>query len=672
MSKRLPMVENDSWLLAVEDKVNQRYANYERLKNNIIEYHGSLKNYARQYQYLGLHYDARKKGWYFREWLPNAKDVFLIGDFNGWELCRTPLTRLEFGVWEVFLPEKLYKKTLVQNSRYKLYIHSSNGWMQRMPAYTFYAIQSEETKDFSAVYWESKVSSPAKVLSQKPKELFIYEAHIGMSQEKEGVASYKDFANNILPKVKELGYTAIQLMGIAEHPYYGSFGYHVSNFFAPSSRFGTPDDLKELISKAHSLGIAVIMDLVHAHFVENINEGLNALDGDEALYNYPGERGTHPHWKSKIFDYGKPEVRHFLLSNIRYWIDEFGFDGYRFDGVSAMIYFHRGYCDDFGTLENYFGSVVDENAIGYLTLANELIHELNPNAITIAEEVSGMPGVCVPIQDGGMGFDYRMGMGIPDYWIKIIKEQPDENWDLDLMWKVMTARMPNVPTVCYCESHDQAMVGDQTLAFRLMGESMYHSMNKEISDFKVERGMALHKMIRLFTISLGGQAYLNFMGNEFGHPEWIDFPREGNNWSYSFARRQWSLSENPLLKYQYLLQFDKDMIALFQRVGLRDLDAQLMQIDELNKTISYSCKNGKYIFIFNWHTVKSIPSYGLQVPRAGKFRLVLNSDDIIYGGFGRYTSYRAQEFFTQPDFHQNPFLYFYNINRSCLVFEMEE
>ena len=413
------------------------------------------------------------------------------------------------------------------------------------------------TKNYTAQFWAPEPFDwqGDAFDASKNGSLMIYEAHVGMAQEKEGVGTYREFTEKILPIIKKDGYNAVQLMAIAEHPYYGSFGYHVSSFFAPASRCGTPEELKELVRRAHELGLAVIMDLVHAHYVRNLNEGIDELDGTDHLYSLPGKAGYQPYWDSKLFDYGKDEVQHFLLSNVKYWLDEFHFDGYRFDGVTSMIYHHHGYVD-FDCREHFFDEGVNRDALTYLTLANRLVHDFRPAAMTIAEDVSGMPGMCIPIADGGIGFDYRLGMAIPDFWIKELKEVPDEEWNIWEMWDVMTNRLPEVKTVAYAESHDQALVGDKTLAFRLMDKEMYFHMDKASENIVIDRGMALHKMIRLMTISTGGQAYLNFMGNEFGHPEWIDFPREGNGWSYAHARRQWSLSRNGFLRYSWLVDFD--------------------------------------------------------------------------------------------------------------------
>ena len=470
-TRRLPIVERDEWLLPAEQELNNRYERYMDKMNAIVQAAGSLVDYANGYRYFGWQRDETLDGWWLREWLPGAHDVYVFGDFNNWQRTEIRMQRDRHGVWSAFFPEAMYRDRL---------------------------------------------------------SLMIYEAHVGMAQEKEGVGTYREFTEKILPIIKKDGYNAVQLMAIAEHPYYGSFGYHVSSFFAPASRCGTPEELKELVRRAHELGLGVIMDLVHAHYVKNLNEGINELDGTDHHYSLPGKAGYQPYWDSMLFDYGKDEVQHFLLSNVKYWLDEFHFDGYRFDGVTSMIYHHHGYVD-FDCRERFFDAGVNGDALTYLTLANRLVHDFRAGDVTIAEDVSGMPGMCIPIADGGIGFDYRLGMAIPDFWIKQLKEVPDEQWDIREMWSVMTDRLPEVKTVAYAESHDQALVGDKTLAFRLMDKEMYFNMDRASQSVVIDRGMALHKMIRLFTISLAGQAYLNFMGNEFGHPEWIDFPREGND-----------------------------------------------------------------------------------------------------------------------------------------------
>ena len=663
------MVAADEWLQPVEEEIERRHDGYLSRLKTIEQNCGSIVDYANGYKYFGWQWDDMMNGWWFREWLPEAHDVYIFGDFNGWQRTQLRLSKDANGVWSIFLPEAMYGYRLTHGSLYKLHIHGANGWLDRIPAYATRVVQDENTKDYTAQFWIEQPFewTDSAFSAAKCSPLLIYESHVGMAQEREGVGTYAEFEKKILPKVRRAGYNAIQVMAIAEHPYYGSFGYHVSNFFAPSSRFGTPEELKSLINKAHSMGIAVIMDIVHAHYVKNLNEGINELDGSQHLYSKEGEAGYQQYWDSKTFDYGKREVEHFLLSNVKYWMDIFHFDGYRFDGVTSMIYHHHGYTD-FDCREKFFDEGVNRDALVYLTLANKLVHSINPAAITIAEDVSGMPGMCNPIDDGGIGFDYRLGMAIPDFWIKLLEDIPDEDWNLDEMWGIMTSRLPGVKTVAYAESHDQALVGDKTIAFRLMDKEMYFAMNRSSENLVVERGMALHKMIRLMTISTGGDAYLNFMGNEFGHPEWIDFPREGNNWSYVHAQRLWSLSTNGFLRYSQLGEFDRAMIRLVKRNRvLQNGYPWRWNTDYDNKSQTFSHKN--LLFIFNWHPTASIADYITEVPRPGKYTLELTTDDTRFGGQGRQTVGSEHFSYSEKDDDGNLHHYIkvYNTSRTALV-----
>ena len=676
------MVERDAWLRPAAPEIIARGERFRNRLNNIRKWSRSLSDYANAHLYFGIHYDPVRHGWWFREWLPGAKEVFLFGDFNDWERTQYPAELMSDsnGIWSLFLPDKTTHGKLRHGSRVKFYVHGADGtWLDRIPAYIRRVVQNETTKDYCGQVWEPPTPFDwgddhynLNIYTARDGGPLIYEAHIGMAQEKEGVGTYDEFTEKILPRVKELGYNTVQLMAIAEHPYYGSFGYHVSNFFAPSSRFGTPEELKRLVKRAHEMGIGVVMDLVHSHYVKNVNEGINRLDGTDHLYSQPGPAGEHPQWDSMLFDYGKYEVQHFLLSNIKYWLDEFHFDGFRFDGVTSMLYHHHGINAPEWNIDAYFGDGANRDAILYLTLANELVHEIRPGSITIAEDVSGMPGVTVPIYDGGIGFDYRLGMAIPDFWIEYLKDVPDEQWNLHRMWEVLCNRLPGVRTVAYCESHDQALVGDKTIAFRLMDKEMYFSMNRESQNLVIDRGIALHKMIRLITATLGGEAYLTFMGNEFGHPEWIDFPREGNGWSYAHARRMWSLADADYLRYIDLQRFDQAMIELLKQHQILSAGyGYQLKVDETNQTLIY--EQAGLLFVFNWHPTASIPDYELPAPKAGKWRVILSSDETRFGGTGRVHDGDASEDYftyarTDGDGITRSYMRIYNINRSALVF----
>lgn len=630
--EHIGLVRNDAYLEPFEDAITGRHEHAAcEIKRFTMDGKRSLSDFANGYNYYGLHRDSRV-GWVFREWAPNATDIYIIGDFNDWkEDERFRARRIDgTGNWELRLPNDAIK----HGDLYKMLVKWDGGQGERIPAWAVRVVQDEDTKIFSAQVWnpEKKYEWKNTFHRRNDTPLLIYECHIGMGQDLEKVGTYNEFRENIIPRIVKAGYNCLQIMAIQEHPYYGSFGYHVSSFFAPSSRFGTPEELKMLIDEAHSNGLAVIMDIVHSHAVKNEIEGLGNLAGDPNQYFYPGERHEHPAWDSLCFDYGKDEVVHFLLSNCKYWLTKFHFDGFRFDGVTSMLYYSHGLGEAFINYEDYYNGHQDDNAICYLTLANKLIHEINPYAVTIAEEVSGMPGVAAKFDDGGLGFDYRMAMNIPDYWIKTIKEVPDENWKpSSIFWEIKNRR-PDEKTISYCESHDQALVGDKTIIFRLIDSDMYWHFRKGDENETARRGMALHKMIRLVTAAAMNGGYLNFMGNEFGHPEWIDFPREGNGWSHKYARRQWNLVDNKELCYHLLGDFDRNMLDVIKKE--KDfIKTPVVEIWHNDGDQVLAFMRGDLLFVFNFSPSRSFTDYGFLVP-TGSYDVLLNTDAKEFGGNG--------------------------------------
>ncbi len=645
--KQLSILKNDPWLAPFAPAIEGRHEDVLRKMRDLTSESGSLSDFANAYKYFGLHRNSNGT-WTFREWAPNATGIVLVGDFSDWqEKPEFALHRVGggvSGVWEGTFP----KEAMSEGQIYKMHVAWPGGSGERIPAYADRVVQDPETHIFSA-----QIHAPRRKFkwtdagfTPDTKPLLIYECHIGMAQEKEGVGTYEEFRTNILPRIDADGYNAIQIMAIQEHPYYGSFGYHVSNFYAASSRFGTPEDLKKLIDDAHNRGIAVIMDIVHSHAVKNENEGIGRLDGTPSQYFHADpSRREHPAWDSLCFDYGKNEVIHFLLSNCKYWLEEYHFDGFRFDGVTSMLYYDHGLGKAFGSYGDYYDGGQDTDAITYLTLANLLIHEIKPTAITIAEEMSGMPGLALPFADGGIGFDYRMAMGIPDYWIKTLKEKKDEDWHPTSIYWELTNRRADEKTISYVESHDQALVGDKTVIFRLIDSKMYWHMMVGDTDADVARGVALHKMIRLVTLATINGGYLNFMGNEFGHPEWIDFPREGNGWSYKYARRQWDLVDRQDLQYRFLNAFDNAMIELVSR--RHNFQAKpIRKLWEKDDDQVLAFMRGDLIFVFNFSPTKSFSDYGILAPD-GVYSVVLSTDNPDFGGFGNIDE--KVEHFTSPD-----------------------
>ena len=659
-SSDLPdIVRNDPYLQPYAEQVARRINLCHETEKRLTGGNTSLSDFASGHEYFGLH--LKGDDWILREWAPNASQISLIGPFTGWKETNLRFARIgNDGTWELRLP----RKTLRHGDLYRLHLRWPGGEGDRIPAYARRVVQDNTTKIFNAQVWNPDSSHAWRnEFRRRPRAPLVYEAHVGMAQEEGKVGTYAEFREEILPRIIAAGYNTIQLMAIQEHPYYGSFGYHITSYFAASSRFGTPEELKELIDACHGAGIAVIMDIIHSHAARNEIEGLSRFDGTLYQYFHDGPRGIHELWDSRCFDYGKPQVLHFLLSNCRFWLDEYRLDGFRFDGITSMLYRHHGLSKAFSSYRDYFDDSVDEQAHAYLTLANQVIHEVRPDAMTVAEDVSGMPGLAAPREMGGMGFDYRLAMGTPDYWIKLTKDIRDEDWHVGGLWHELTNRRHDEKTISYAESHDQALVGDQTLIFRLIERDMYDHMALNSRNLRVDRGLALHKMIRLATLATAGNGYLNFMGNEFGHPEWIDFPRQGNNWSYHYARRQWHLRDDPNLVYHFLADFDKAMIELANLSGLLDagnIELELEHCDD--KVLAF--RRAKLLFVFNFHPSKSYPDYAISAA-AREYRLVLDTDAACYGGHARIAP--NQTCFAWPDIKERVLIKAYLPSRSAIV-----
>ncbi|EFA11030.1 1,4-alpha-glucan-branching enzyme [Tribolium castaneum] len=648
------LLARDPYLKPFEKEIRRRYGCFKDLLETIDENGCGLDSFTQGYKYYGLHVQPDNTI-VAREWAPGAVQLFLTGDFNGWNRDSHRYKKLEFGKWELVIPPKPDGSCAIPHlSEVKVVVETQSGTKEdRLSPYATYVV--EPPKDQGTIYkqkfwnppnsekYEFRHSRPAK-----PKGLRIYECHVGIATSELKVGSYDNFTDNILPRIVKQGYNTIQLMAIMEHAYYASFGYQVTSFYAASSRYGTPEQLKRLIDRAHELGLTVLLDLVHSHASKNVLDGLNQFDGTDSCFFHAGARGEHSLWDSRLFNYQEFEVMRFLLSNIRWYMEEYKFDGFRFDGVTSMLYHSRGIGQGFsGNYEEYFGLNVDTEGLVYLMLANHVAHHFNPDGITIAEDVSGMPGTCRPISEGCLGFDYRLAMAVPDKWIKLLKHYSDDDWNVGNIVHTLTNRRWMEPSVAYAESHDQALVGDKTIAFWLMDKEMYtHMSTLSPSSPVVERGLALHKLIRFITHALGGEAYLNFMGNEFGHPEWLDFPRAGNNNSYHYARRQWQLVDDELLKYKFLNNWDAAMNHAEEKYGwLSAPPAYVSWKHEDDKVIAF--ERAGLLFVFNFHPTKSFADYKLGFEGEGEFRIALCSDDKEFGGHSRIDT--SIHNFTKPE-----------------------
>ncbi|KAI9671202.1 MAG: alpha-1,4-glucan branching enzyme [Caeruleum heppii] len=670
------VIQLDPWLTPFADALRKRYNHAQKWIKAIDDTEGGLEKFSRGYERFGFNVLPNGDVTY-REWAPNATHAALIGDFNEWNREATPMKRDSYGVWEVTLPARSGQCAISHGSKVKIQLTLPSGErIDRLPAWITRVTQDLSVSPvFDAVFWNPPETERYKFTNQrpsKPASARVYEAHVGISTPELRMGTYKEFTKNILPRIKHLGYNVIQLMAVMEHAYYASFGYQITSFFAASSRYGSPEDLKELVDTAHGMGITVLLDMVHSHASSNSLDGLNQFDGSDHQYFHEGARGRHELWDSRLFNYGNHEVLRFLLSNLRFWMEEYQFDGYRFDGVTSILYTHHGIGTGFsGDYHEYFGPGVDEEGIVYLMVANELLHNIFPSCITIAEDVSGMPALCLALSLGGIGFDYRLAMAIPDMWIKTLKEMTDDQWDMASMCHTLTNRRHGEKTIAYAESHDQALVGDKSLLMWLIDTEIYTHMSTltELTP-TIERGLGLHKLIRLVTHGLGGEGYLNFEGNEFGHPEWLDFPRAGNNNSYMYARRQFNLIDDKDLRYKFLNEFDSKMQWTEEKYGwLHAPQAYISLKNEKDKVIVF--ERAGLLWIFNFHPSQSFTDYRVGVEQAGTYRVVLDSDDPEYGGFGRID--RNTRFFT-TDFAWNGrknFLQVYIPTRTAIVLGLE-
>ena len=702
---KFPPLEGDGFGVCAVDgtlahhkgHLGHRWENFKNLRQAIEDNEeGGIEGFSRGYEKMGFTRNEETGEITYREWAPSAKAACLFGDFNNWATDANGLwmNKNDFGVFEVTVPPNADGSPgIPHGSRVKIHLETQDGsWVDKIPAWIKFAVQAPGNIPFDGIYYDPPKEEQYEMKwarPEAPEELRIYEAHVGMSSREPKINSYIAFADEVLPRIKNLGYNAVQLMAIQEHAYYASFGYHVTNFFGVSSRCGTPDELKYLVDKAHSMGISVLMDLVHSHSSSNATDGINMFDGSDGQYFHSGPQGYHWMWDSRCFNYAEWEVLRFLLSNLRYWMEEFKFDGFRFDGVTSMMYKHHGLQVAFtGNYDEYFGMATDVDAMVYLALANDMLHTLyDGNVTTIAEDVSGMPTLCRPVHEGGVGFDYRLQMAIADKWVEVLSEWgSDEGWEMGNLVFTMENRRYGEKCISYAESHDQALVGDKTTAFWLMDAEMYTNMSTLSADSPViTRGIALHKMIRQFTMGLGGEGYLNFMGNEFGHPEWIDFPRgdrveastgefiSGNGNSYHLCRRRFDLPETDHLRYKFLEAFDAKMnrVAGFFKYMASDHQYTSLK-DDGDKMIAF--ERGDCVFVFNWHPCNSYSDYRIGCKKAGKYKLVLSSDNPEFGGWDNLSTHHDNSYFADSTAHNGRPASFqaYIPSRTVAVFALEE
>ncbi|KAH9651980.1 SBE3 [Citrus sinensis] len=544
---------------------------------------------------------------------------------------------------------KKYTPGIPHGSKYRVYFNTPDGPLERIPAWATYVQPDADGKEAFAIHWEPSPEFAYKWRNTRPKvpkSLRIYECHVGISGSKPKISSFNEFTEKVLPHVKEAGYNVIQLFGVVEHKDYFTVGYRVTNLYAVSSRYGTPDDFKRLVDEAHGLGLLVFLDIVHSYSAADQMVGLSQFDGSNDCYFHtaqiiffcvvlyyahmiPGKRGFHKYWGTRMFKYDDLDVLHFLLSNLNWWVVEYQIDGFQFHSLSSMIYTHNGFASLTGDLEEYCNQYVDKDALLYLILANEILHALHPNIITIAEDATYYPGLCEPTTQGGLGFDYFLNLSASEMWLSFLENTPDHEWSMS---KIVSTLVGNGQysdkMIMYAENHNQSISGGQSFAEILFGEISEHSPD---TNNLLLRGCSLHKMIRLITFTIGGHAYLNFMGNEFGHPKRVEFPMPSNNFSFSLANRHWDLLANRL--HSNLYSFDQELMKLDEnaKVLLRG-SPSVHHVNDAKMVICYM--RGPLVFIFNFHPTDSYEDYSVGVEEAGEYQIILNTDESKFGGQG--------------------------------------
>lgn len=483
--------EDCSWTTAPDCQaylsvIDAHHRHFERTLAQICESEGTLHAFCFTNGLRAFGLQRTQHGFRYREWAPAAVAMSLVGDFNDWDAQRHLCCRDARGIFETHVPDLPDGSPAIRpGMRYKAMVHVRKEGNRlhvepRVPAWARCTAQDPFTGDMCAVVPPQGLEEyawchprPAPLPSPR-----VYEVHVGISSTSPIVADWSHLRHEVLPRVVALGYTALLLMAVQEHGLYCSFGYQVTSFFAPPSRFGSPVDLQALIDAAHGYGLQVFVELVHSHASANPHEGLHAFDGSDGLYFLDGPAGWHAEWGTRLFDFGRLEVLRFLLCQVCWFAEAYRVDGFRFDAVSTALYRHRS-LDGHGRfdkgLDDYFGpnSGMDVAALTYFKLVNLLTHELvQPPLVTIAEEHSGLPGLCAPVLERGVGFDFRQAMGLAPLWERLLST-PSARIDMAHLSEELCRRRIEERRLAYCECHDGSLVGGQSLAFRMMGAGMY-------------------------------------------------------------------------------------------------------------------------------------------------------------------------------------------------------
>lgn len=574
------------------------------------------------YKKMGSHLvvNGKKKGVYFAVWAPNAKAVSVVGDFNGWDRDKHPMEREEpLGIYTCFI------KDMKEGELYKYCIETQKGeLLYKADPFANYAEvrpgTASRVHDISGIKWTDSVWMEARKnwnIDESP--MSIYEAHIGSwkqhpGEEEERFYNYREFAREAVKYMKEMGYTHIELIGIAEHPFDGSWGYQVTGYFAPTSRYGTPEDFAYMINYFHRNKIGVILDWVPAHFPRDAH-GLADFDGT-AVYEYADPRkGEHPDWGTKIFDYGKAEVKNFLISNALFWTETFHVDGLRVDAVASMLYLDYGKQNG-QWVPNKYGGNQNLEAIEFFKHLNSVVLGRNPGALMIAEESTAWPKVTGNPEDDGLGFSLKWNMGWMHDFLEYMKLDP-------YFRKEHHNQMTFAMTYAYSEKYILVLSHDEVVHLKC---SMLNKMP----------GLGFDKYANLkvgyaFMMGHPGKKLL-FMGQDFAQlREWSE-ERE----------LDWYLLAEP--EHQAVQAFMRDLLKLYRKnKAMYEQDTNGYGFEWVNANDGYRSifsfiRHSKYnkknlLFVCNF-TPMEWADYRVGVPRRKQYKLILNSDDKQYGGKG--------------------------------------
>ena len=579
-------------------------------------------NHYEIYKKLGAHMvdDEGQEGVYFAVWAPNAKSVSVVGEFNDWDRTRNPMTRAEYiGIYTCFVPG------VKEGMMYKFCIETITGeYHMKADPYANYAelrpgTASKITNIENLKWTDSSWMAAREKWNHKKEPMSVYEVHMGSwkrhpGTEDEGFYTYREFAKEITKYMKDMGYTHVEIMGIAEHPFDGSWGYQVTGYYAPTSRYGTPEDFVWMINYLHRNGIGVIMDWVPAHFPKD-EHGLAEFDGT-ATYEYADPRkGEHPDWGTKIFDLGKNEVRNFLIANALFWVEHFHIDGLRVDAVASMLYLDYGKKDG-EWVPNQYGGNENLEAVDFFKHLNTVVLGRNPGALMIAEESTAWPKVTGDVEDGGLGFSLKWNMGWMHDFTEYMKLDPYFRKDNHHM---MTFAM----SYAYSEDYILVLSHDEVVHLKC---SMINKMP----------GLGFDKYANLkagyaFMMGHAGKKLL-FMGQDFAQlREWSE-ERE----------LDWYLLEEP--EHQAIQSWMRDLLHMYKKKqALYELDQSWEGFEWVNADDAYRSiysfirhsKDGKHnlLFVINF-TPMAREDYRVGVPRKKQYKLILNSDDVKYGGNG--------------------------------------